>query len=364
MTHPLPPKRIIVVATVVAVLTNCSGNFESAPNAERPAVSGVADSVQIKPLRSSVSLIPGRGAAVPKPKAQGRSWMDPSAKKRQALLYVSNSGNGTVTVYSYNARKKPTLTGTLTGFGFPTAPCTDNRGNVFIPDFASAETTEYAYGVSTPSKVLADPDNGEPTGCSVDSKTGNLAVVNILAQDSPSYGIGNVTVYPGATGTPTIYNNPDMVFPEFAGYDANGNLYIDGRDDLSSDATVKLAELPFGKSSYENLTINGGEPYSPGQVQWGRRYLLVGDMGQGGTLPSYVHQVTVSRTVATIVNTILLKGTFQAIGYKHGSGANATFVAPDVSQSKGFIFAFPAGKKSSMFGGTNEPFGAVVVQEP
>jgi hypothetical protein len=363
MTLPVAPKRIIIVAAVAALLTNCSGNVESATNDEGPAVSRDADSAQVKPLQSFVSLIPGHGPAVPKASSQGKSWIDPSAKKGRALLYVSNSGNGTVTVYSYNAGKNPTLTGTLTGFSFPTAPCTDNRGNVFIPDFASAETTEYAYGVSTPTKVFADPDNGEPTGCSVDPKTGNLAVVNILAQDSGSYGIGNVTVYPGGTETPIVYNNPNMVFPEFAGYDNNGNLYVDGRDAFSSYATVMLAELPFGKNSYEDLTIDGGEPYSPGQVQWGGTYLLVGDMGQGGTLPSYVHQVSFSGTTATIVNTILLKGTFQALGYKRGSGASATFVAPDVSQSKGFVFAFPAGKKSSTFAGTNAPFGAVVVQK-
>jgi hypothetical protein len=354
----LSPKRI-ATAAVAVLFSGCISNYQSAPGSGQ-SLSPAARTVSANALHDGVALVPGHVLTASK-SSHENSWIDPSASKAPALLYVSNSGNGTVTVYDYNAGKTPTLVGTLTGFGFPSAPCTDNEGNVFIPDFQDAQTSEYAYGASTPTQVLPDPNKGQPTGCSVDPKTGDLAVINILADDvSRPYGSGNVTIYPDAKGTPTFYNNPDMIFPEFAGYDPNGNLYIDGRDNLTYDI-VLLAELPYGKSGYTNLTISGGEPDSPGQVQWGGKYLLIGDMGEGSSGPSSVHQATISGTTVTITNTVLLKGTKQALGYKHGFGPSATFVAPDVTQSEGFVFKFPGGKTLSTFAETDAPFGAVVV---
>ena len=59
--------------------------------------------------------------------------MSPAAKG-QALLYVTNAGTGDVTVYGYNYGKNPMLVGTLTGFTALSAPCSDAKGDVFIPD--------------------------------------------------------------------------------------------------------------------------------------------------------------------------------------------------------------------------------------
>ena len=126
-----------------------------------------------------VPSITARGGSpiVSKP-YRGKSRIDVGVANGQALLYVSNVSNGTVGIYQYNSGKNPTLAGELTGFDFPGAPCTDNAGNVFIPDLLLQTVTEYAYGSTTPKNTL-NP-GGFPIGCSVDPKTNNLAVVNFV----------------------------------------------------------------------------------------------------------------------------------------------------------------------------------------
>jgi hypothetical protein len=278
--------------------------------------------------------------------------MNPAAAGGKALMYVSELGAGSVNVYNYLAGKNPTLSGTLTGFEFPTPGCTDNKGNVYIPDFELATITEYAYGASTPTQVLSD-SGFEPFGCSVDKTTGNLAVVNF---DS-----GSVSIYAGASGTPTVIDVPNNPIDEYCAYDNKGDLFVAGRN---SSSVYQLDELPSGTSTFNSLTLAGGSIAFPGQIQWGGTNLLLGDQGTYEETSSFVNQATVSGTTATITKQITLTGTTDVVGgYKRGSVPTATYAAPDYPTSSGYIFGFPSGTQTSTFGDNSDPYGAVIVQK-
>src|SRR5579871_5251079 len=125
----LNPVRVILsVVALSAILAGCGGSSPSP--------------VQVEP---GVSLGSGDGGSLHRQK----SWMLPGAKT-QSLLYVSNQGNGSVTAYTYVNGGGLVLVGTLTGFSKPTGMCTDNAGNVWIPDYGTRLISEYAHGGTTP----------------------------------------------------------------------------------------------------------------------------------------------------------------------------------------------------------------------
>ncbi len=67
-----------------------------------------------------------------------KSWMLSGAQKQQSVLYISNQGNGSVTVYTYLDGGGLVLVGTLGGFSKPGGMCTDSAGDVWITDYGTS----------------------------------------------------------------------------------------------------------------------------------------------------------------------------------------------------------------------------------
>jgi hypothetical protein len=347
MTFPLT-KRLVTSVAVAALLAGCSGS-QSALNSSQAipqsshvfAASHQGFSPSLKPVVSHLNR-----------PSTGKSWANPAAASSKALMYVSELGNGTVNFYKYTGGNSPALQGTLSGFEFPTPGCTDNKGNVFIPDFDLETITEYAYGKTTPSQTLSD-SGYEPFGCSVDPTTGDLAVANF---DS-----GTVSIYTGAAGTPEVYSVSNDPIDEYVAYDNSGDLYVAGRN---SSSVYQLAEAVSGSTTFNTVNVTGGSIAFPGQIQWGGTYLLLGDQGSG--YGSSVNQATVSGGTATITKNIPLSGSSDVVGgYKRGDGPSgtATYAGPDYGLNAGYTYAFPAGSQMSSFAGSDEPYGAVIVQK-
>jgi hypothetical protein len=342
-------KRLVTFAAVAALLAGCSGNSQSALSSSPSipqsshvvAASHHGFSPSLKPVVSHLSR-----------PSTGKSWANPAAASSKALMYVSEITYGTVNIYKYAGGNNPPLQGTLTGFEFPTPGCTDNKGNVFIPDFDLETITEFAYGSSTPTQTLSD-SGFEPFGCSVDPTTGDLAVANF---DS-----GSVSIYAGASGTPAVYTVSNDPIDEYVAYDNSGDLYVAGRN---TSGVYQLNEAVSGSTTFNALNVTGGSIAFPGQIQWGGSYLLLGDQGDG--FGSSVNQATVSGGTATIVKNILLSGSSDVVaGYKRGDGpgGTATFAGPDYGLNAGYTYTFPGGSQMSSFTGNGGPYGAVIVQK-
>lgn len=199
------------------------------------------------------------------------SWMLPEAKKIKRLLYISGFGASDVDIYDYRTGAE---VGALAGFHNPAGSCVDKKGDVYLTTEAGSEGSviEYPHGGAKPIKSLST--DGHPIGCSVDPKTGNLAVDNGLPD-----GASGIQVWKNASGTPTEYSSISAcneMWPP--GYDDQGNLYVEGDENAQS-----VCELPAGGNALESVSINRTISF-PGSVMWDGKYITFTDQAyQDGT---------------------------------------------------------------------------------
>jgi len=202
--------------------------------------------------------------------------MNPNAS-RHDLLYATDSTTGQVFVYAY---PKGTLEGVLTSAFGPTGDCVDAKGYIWIPDGSNARILKYAHGGTSPIAVLFDQGQ-TADGCSIDPRTGDLAIANEF----------NVIVFKHAKGQGVSYYDSAMKYIYWGGYDNAGNFFIDG---LTAQGSFQFAELPRGGRAFTNLTFT--QVQVPGDVVWDGRYVTVGDQ-----LTGTIYQVQVKSSVVTVV---------------------------------------------------------------
>jgi hypothetical protein len=316
-------KRTSVLSVVLALLSSCLGQSNSiTPQAGNPQLNGMA-----------------RGS-------------------QQDLLYVSTTESNNVFFYSYPTGK---LVGTIRGFNYPLGLCTDAHGNVFITNFDGSDILEYAHGKTVPKRNIA---NGyAPFGCAIDPASNALAVTNYCAGNgSGSYGCESghskpaaVTVFSKLNQPPTAYSSPAILHFYFCGYDASGNLFVDGYG-TSGYSLFELAELPKGGTSLRRLTINQQIEY-PGGVQWDGQYMTVGDYKTG-----IIYRFTVKGGNATVVGSTKLNGGLGTRQYWIDSG---NLVGAKYIYNKGHVIGFwgyPNGGKPTkrILSPYRNPWGIVV----
>jgi hypothetical protein len=245
MTVALSFRRSIR-CVVVAMLGGCSAAQLpiAAPTTVMQAVAGVAN--------------------------ERRSWMAPDAKKLD-LLYVSDYETNDLYAYSYPQGKlRGVLAGILKSFVLPAGLCSDEAGNVFVPDSANSSVLEFPHGSTKLVKTLSDSDE-LPYSCAFDGTTGDLAVVNL---ESAS-GAGGVSIYSRARGFPKIYQYGFVYKWYFATYDDKGNLFIDASYDLPSEP-LAFVEMRKGHKGFETITLDQTFG-APGGMAWDGTHLAVGD---------------------------------------------------------------------------------------
>ena len=283
------------------------------------------------------------------------SWMAPGAATKD-LLYVSNFNTETVLVYSYPDGKKM---GTLTGFAQPDGLCSDKKGDVWIVNNEDSQNgldiVEYKHGGKEPIAKLSD--GYILIGCSIDPTTGNLAVTDT---ETISFQQGNVAIFTHAKGKPALLSVPNMIYPYFCGYDDKGNLYVDGFK--YSSGQFVFAELPKGKKTFKNITLDKGINY-PGNVRWDGKYVAVSDQEYGYT-SSGLYESAIFQTTGEggkVVHVIPLTGTGDIIGF---SIEGKTLIGPDAQWKNAgdvFFWNYPAvGKPAKTLKGFDAPFGTAI----
>ena len=212
----------------------------------------------------------------------------------QDLLYLTNVKTNTVAVYGYPDGKS---VGKLTGLGKPRSECADSAGDVWIADVEALQMDEFKPGGTKP--VTALGTQGIPSGCSVSPVDGDLAVaggpngivLSIFHRSSHNH-----------WRDAKIFTDRTMQTGYFCGYDAKGDLYLDGK---SSDGSFRLAELPAGGKALVDLAVSQTIKM-PGQVQWDGKYVAIGDTSLS---PSVVYQFAVSGKKASKTGSTTLGGT-------------------------------------------------------
>jgi hypothetical protein len=207
------------------------------------------------------------------------------------LLYASETEGSNVLVFSY---PQGGLVQTLTGFAAPPwFICSDGSGDVFVPTTDSSSPGyiyEFAHGGTQPIETLTDPGPGHALSCSVDPKTGNLAVAN-----GP-----NVAIYPQGQGIATVYEASDVGAYDCA-YDGSGDLFVDGQSYGN-----KIAELPAAGTSFSDIALS--KTTLTLHLQWWNKRLVILGGTEGPHGPYEIFQVRISGSDGIVSGPVLLYG--------------------------------------------------------
>ncbi len=221
----------------------------------------------------------------------------------QDLLYVSSEDRGVVYVYSYPQGQ---LLETLTNLEGAAGECSDSTGNVFITTVSqsgSGTIYEYAHGGTTPIQTLTDP--GSPNGCSVDPKSGDLAVSNPRDASNPYYPYqGDLAIYTQAQGPPKMYyiHNPAIGGFAFCGYDDKANLYL--TTGVESSSGPELVRFAGGKFHSISLGVKLYGDLSGLSIQWDGRHMAVSSSLDHE--PMLIYRLRMLDTSAKVVGTTRL----------------------------------------------------------
>jgi hypothetical protein len=275
--------------------------------------------------------------------AKHGSWMA-RATGTVNLLYVSNPGNNTVTAYSWQTG---TLLGALDGLNLPHGLCVDAANDVYVTDWGSNQIFEYAHGDLDVIKTLSDPNRG-PNACSIDPTTGNLAVTDDAG----------VSVYAGASGSPTLYTNSNFMSYFFPAYDASGNLFVDGTGMMQNGV---FAELPKGGSTLGSMTLNK-TILLPSGLQWDGKYLAVCEVGDS---PNLIYAFSITGSTGTLKSTTTLTGSNNIEQFwipNNGKIRGSTIVAANTNGDNVLYWKYPAGGAATktITSGISTPFGVTL----
>jgi hypothetical protein len=282
---------------------------------------GINSSRGVSATDSTMPLARLHHRAVKRPIA-ATSWMQPSSKSK-TLLYVSDVYGNVVYVFNY---PKLTPAGVLTGFSQPEGLCNDSAGDIWVANTLDSELVEYARGSKTPKNVLKDP-NEAPADCSVDRKSGDLAVTNIIDNEG---GPGSVSIYKRASGKPKIYSDAAFQREFYLSYDNHGTIWLDGQN---SDGDFVYASLKNG--AFTNVALSGATIDFAGGVAFVDGKITVGDQ-QGPNGYSIVYQ-TDGSTITSSTPLLSSSDVAQyAVDGKHVFGPDA------LAESLGF-WRYPSG---------------------
>jgi hypothetical protein len=268
---------------------------------------------------------------------------DKHAKKKAVYQYMSVSN----AILEYDYPKSDKSIGQIP-VGGGAGECADVLYGAAKRDFwvtvPGDEYDEFAVGATRPIKTLTE-SVGLASNCAMDPITGNLA--------APIFGNGDVVIFAHASGSGTAMTTP-LFEAYFAGYDNNGNLFVDGR---TSSFAFGLVELPKGSSTFESVSISNTVSF-PGAVQWDGKYLTVGDQESHA-----IYRYSVSGTAATLKGTVSLTGSSDCGQTWIGSGG--VVFCPDSGNTQGEVYKYPAGGSAIAILMTNGygPGGVVEVRK-
>jgi len=194
-------------------------------------------------------------------------------------------------------------------------------------------------------KSLSVPSGMFPSSCAMDSG-GDLAV-GILAGTNQC----DIALFKKATGKPTYI--PTMISREFFdGYDAKGNLFLDG---FTGASKFQVDEIANGSKKGVPVSLSDSIGF-PGSVQWDGKYMTVLDQDT-----NIIHQYTISGTKATLKGTVTLSGAGDCAQTWIAAGV---VYCGDAFNDNGSVYKYPAGGKAlAVFSGDFDlPLGTTAAQ--
>ena len=197
------------------------------------------------------------------------------------------------------------------------------------------QISEYTHGGTEPIATLSD-DGYFAFSCSVDAKTGDLAVVNSSGITTE---FGNLLVYAHATGSPAIYTDPQFVGYRGCAYDGSGNLYLIGS---SSSGTIVSAELGANETKLKEVGLSH-TPQGQADIRWDGRHISISSPPE-----EMILRFTFSRSYGEVVGSTSLHDFQDTAQFSFPispgeKGRSDQVIGPDVEHGATRLWKYPAG---------------------
>jgi hypothetical protein len=328
--------HVIIISAIIFAMAGCGGS----PSSFAPT-----------------SVRDGRTPA----RAQTTSWVSPEAAKSPSLLYVANED--AVSMYAYSNGVAGKLMGEILDITDVQGMCTDKSGDVWVTQGDPHVVTEYAHGSKTPLTIITRA-KGFAVGCAVNPKNGDLAVSYNHPNAKGGFSYNLVYIYSHADPhdfeeySETAY----ISYGYFLAYDDAGNLYLDGACqyyDCYPDLSLLFVLHP-GASEFTNVPIDGAQIRSGRGLSWIKPTLLIGAYSDepGGTSVGY--KLLVTKSGATVVQTIPYTGTGQFWGSTVRAG---NVIVPDQTNNVVRTYSLADGSLiSTLKNKISSPFSVVISQ--
>jgi len=326
------------VTVAAALLAGCSSGGSSALSPSTGTQNAVR-SGHLQPLKVGGLLI--ASAMIPQVKPIHVPIVPDKKKKKSNDEYISNFYSSSLDVFDYP--KSDSSTGTISGDD-PQGICTQTgKKDFWQVNSGDDEIDEYAFGGTTPITTLSE-SAGEAAGCSLDAKSGNLAV-SIL-------GGGDVVIFTGHKGTGTTVAD-GLASTYFITYDNKGDLFVDG---ITESDTYGMSEMASGGSSFTAVTLPNTIEF-PGGMQWDGKYVTLNDQEAHD-----IFQYSVASDVATLKGTVSLSGSSDCV---QTWIAKKLVYCPDAGNQNATVYAYPSGGSSiaTLSGSFDTPIGAVSISK-
>ncbi len=315
--------QMFIAATIAVAFAGCRA-ASSVPEASSaappggPAVSTMRHSADVPPLQ----FVPGKA-----PKSNVYQWVSTLYSSNGAVEYDYPKGTGPI--------------GEISGTDAQ-GECTSGKSTFWIVNSGNNDLAEYTYNGKKLIKTLSISDSGEPAGCAVNSTNGDIAVTLL--------GEGAVILFKGGKQKGETVED-GLAETYFDGYDAKGDLFVDG---VTAESTA-LVEMAAGSKTFENVSLPNTIKF-PGSVQWDGKYVTVNDQ-EGGAIYRYA----IADDVATLKGTVELTGT---------SDCSGTWIAQpyvfcaDAGLADAPVFKYPGGGDSiATLSGSGLPISVVQVSK-
>lgn len=216
----------------------------------------------------------------------GSDSTTPSSNTTRAGIYVTNPGNGSVTVYPLgatgNVAPSRTIAGTATGLSLPLGIGLDTHGNLYVANRTGSTVTVYADTASgnvAPKRILQATGMGSPEGLIVGAG-GDLFVSACPGCGQGAGGVAAVFHFPNNATTSDYSlagNNTGFTAPSGVAIDNANNLIVQN----AFGGNVSVFAPGAQGNSLPLRSFSPGASRNVQSVAYGSNSILLGIPGAG-----------------------------------------------------------------------------------
>jgi hypothetical protein len=313
-------------------------------------------------FRTDNSLLPPGVTRIWRPSITGPGFMDPNASAH-ALIFVSDTPDGVIDIYP-QAGKSQKLAGQITGLSQPQGLSVDAARNLYVANTNGSNVLVYAPPYNKSPSLTLDDSGQFPADVAV-SAAGVVAVTNICSAPHCRADTASVSFYAkgSTTACATVSDDTIGVFNlvrvNFAGFDASGNLYIDGNDPYN-EASFGIVQGGCQATSIVHILPSPTFSFFfPGTVQVNQAgQIAIVDLAQEAIA---TFAPPVNGGFGNPVSVTTLTGSSHAVSFALLASGNDLYTADSGGSGSSSEYAYPAGgaaAKTIAVGG--QPVGVAV----